>query len=144
MWSKYQIYNFTMTKHTHELLALRDQELLYAYKKFLKEEYEKGIPVNRRKVIERAIFESRPHFHVSFEHAYKVLTTIRNHGTTSFRCTLHQQMWQELLSLVNEEMQARPYLNMSNALSRVLADKRASRFYLSPDYCYKRLYKIES
>ncbi|MBQ7942290.1 MAG: hypothetical protein IJ328_07805 [Muribaculaceae bacterium] len=134
-----------MNKHTNELLAMRDNELTSAYKKFLKEEFLKGGKINRRKVIERTITESRPHFHVSFEHAYKVLSTIRNHGTKNcFKLTLHQQMWQELLTLVEEELTSRPYLSMGHALSRVLAEKRASRFYLSHDYCYKRLYKIEN
>lgn len=132
-----------MNKHTRELLALRDRELTSAYKKFLKEEFLKGDKINRRQVIERTIHESRPHFHVSYEHAYKVLSSIRNHGAPqSFKLTLHQQMWQELLLLV-EEMNAHPYLSMGHALSRVLAEKRASRFYLSHNYCYKRLYKIE-
>ncbi len=133
-----------MNKHTRELLALRDRELTSAYKKFLKEEFLKGDKINRRQVIERTIHESRPHFHVSYEHAYKVLSSIRNHGAPqSFKLTLHQQMWQELLLLVEEEMNAHPYLSMGHALSRVLAEKRASRFYLSHNYCYKRLYKIE-
>ena len=132
-----------MNKHTRELLALRDSELTSAYKKFLKEEFLRGDKISRHQVIERTIHESRPHFHVSYEHAYKVLSSIRNHGAPhSFKLTLHQQMWQELLTLVEEEMKARPYLSMGHALSRVLAEKRASRFYLSHDYCYKRLYKI--
>ena len=134
-----------MTTHTNELLALRDSELTSAYKRFLKEAFRKGGKINRKQVVERTIHESRPHFHVSYEHAYKVLSTIRNRGAKSaFRLTLHQQMWQELLSLVEEEMKQHPYLNMGHALSRVLAEKRASRFYLSSDYCYKRLYNIES
>lgn len=131
-----------MTKHTNELLALRDRELMAAYKKVLKEEFEKGERINRRNIIQRVIHESRPHFHVSYEHAYKVLSSVRNHGTAGFRITLRQQMWHELQSLVEAEMEARPYLSMSHALSRVLAEKRASRFYLSPEYCYRKLYNI--
>lgn len=130
-----------MKKH-NELLALRDRELVAGYKKILKEEFEKGAPINRREVVNRVIKESRPHFHVSYEHAYKVLSTIRNSENQVFRKTLRQQMWKELLTLVEEEMRERPYLNMGHALSRVLAEKRASRFYLSHEYCYKRLYNI--
>lgn len=130
-----------MKKH-NELLALRDRELVAGYKKILKEEFEKGAPINRREVVNRVIKESRPHFHVSYEHAYKVLSTIRNSENQVFRKTLRQQMWKELLTLVEEEMRERPYLNMGHALSRVLAEKRASRFYLSHEYCYKRLYDI--
>ena len=130
-----------MKKH-NELLALRDRELVAGYKKILKEEFEKGAPINRREVVNRVIKESRPHFHVSYEHAYKVLRTIRNSENQVFRKTLRQQMWKELLTLVEEEMRERPYLNMGHALSRVLAEKRASRFYLSHEYCYKRLYNI--
>lgn len=130
-----------MKKH-NELLALRDRELVAGYKKILKEEFEKGTPINRREVVNRVINESRPHFHVSYEHAYKVLSTIRNSENQVFRKTLRQQMWKELLTLVEEEMRERPYLNMGHALSRVLAEKRASRFYLSHEYCYKRLYNI--
>lgn len=133
-----------MTKHTNELLALRDRELMAAYKKVLKEEFEKGERINRSDIVNRVIHESHPHFHVSYEHAYKVLSSVRNHGTQGFRLTLRQQMWHELNMLVNEEMQARPYLSMSHALSRVLAEKRASRFYISHDYCYRKLYKIEN
>lgn len=139
--TKHNIY--TMNKHTNELLAMRDRELIAAYKKFLKEEFEKGTPVNRREIINRVILESRPHFHVSYEHAYKVLSTIRNSSNRIFRKTLRQQMWQELLSLVEDEIRERPYLNLGHALSRVLAEKRASRFYISPIYCYKHLYSIK-
>ena len=49
---------------------------------------------------------------------------------------------EELLELVEAEMKERPYLNFGHALSRVLAEKRASRFYISPEYCYKYLYNI--
>lgn len=131
-----------MTKHENELRMMRDRELVAAYKKFLKEEFSKGNRIDRKQVIKRVIEESRPHFHVSFEHAYKVLSTVRQHGTKAFKCTLRQQMWSELLSLVEEEMREKPYLSMSNALSRVLAFRRASRFYISPEYCYKYLYKF--
>ena len=131
-----------MKTHENELRLLRDRELVAAYKKFLKEEYADGNKIDRRKIIKRVLNEYRPLFHVSFEHAYKVLSTIRHHGTKVFKCTLRQQMWSELHSLVEQELKERPYLNFSTALSRVLASERASRFYLSPEYCYKYLYKI--
>lgn len=131
-----------MNKHENELLEMRDHELAVAYKKLLKEEFAKGGKISRRHIVERVIHETHPHFHVSFEHAYKVLSTIKHHGVNNFKLTLRQQMWLELQSLVEEEMLARPYLNMGHALSRVLAEKRASRFYISPSYCYKRLYDI--
>lgn len=131
-----------MAKQENELLEMRNRELVASYKKILKDEFEKGESVNRKKIVERVIFESKPRFHVSYEHAYKVLSSIRNHGVGGFKLTLRQEMWRELLELVEEEMRARPYLNMGDALSRVLAEKRASRFYLSPAYCYKYLYNI--
>lgn len=133
-----------MIKHTNELLAMRDNELISAYKRVLKDEFNKGNKINRKHVIERTIHESKPHFHVSFEHAYKVISTIRNTDGILFRKSLRQEMWQELLSLVDAEMRERPYLNMGHALSRVLAEKHASRFYLSTEYCYKKLYKIKN
>lgn len=131
-----------MGKHENELRIMRDRELVAAYKKFLKEEFSKRNKIDRKQVIKRVIEESHPHFNVSFEHAYKVLSTVRLHGTKAFKCTLRQQMWSELLALVEEEMREKPYLSMSNALSRVLAFRRASRFYISPEYCYKYLYKL--
>ena len=131
-----------MKKHENDLLEMRNRELVASYKRFLKEEYEKGGAVNRMRVIERVVYESRPRFHVSFEHAYKVLSTIRHHGFGGFRLTLRQEMWRELWNYVEAEMRERPYLNLGHALSRVLAEKRASRFYLSPSYCYKYLYNL--
>ena len=131
-----------MEKHENELRIMRDRELIYAYKKILKDEYARGCKIDRKRVIKRVIEESKPHFHVSFEHAFKVLSSVRNHGTGNFKCTLRQQKWNELMSLVNQEMQDKPYLNLSTALSRVLAFKRASRFYISPEYCYKYIYKF--
>lgn len=131
-----------MKTHENELRLLRDKELANAYKRILKEEFDNGNKIDRRKIITRLLNEYRPLFHVSFEHAYKVLSTIRNHGTKVFKCTLRQQMWNELLSLVENELKNRPYLNLSTALSRVLASQRASRFYITPEYCYKYLYKI--
>lgn len=131
-----------MSNKVNELREMRDKELLSAYRKVIKEEFEAGKHIDRKRVIKRVIEESHPHFHVSFEHAYKVLSSVRIHGTESFKCTLRRQMWSELLALVEEEMQAKPYLTLSNALSRVLASKRASRFYISPEYCYKYLYKF--
>lgn len=131
-----------MNNKSNELREMRDKELLSAYKKIIKEEFETGNHIDRKRVVKRVIEESHPHFHVSFEHAYKVLSSIRIHGTKNFKCTLRQQMWSELLALVEGEMRVKPYLTLSNALSRVLASKRASRFYISPEYCYKYLYKF--
>lgn len=132
----------TMKQRSNELLEMRNRELVASYKKKLKEEYAKNGAVNRRKVVERVIHESHPRFHVSYEHAYKVLSSGRRHRFNGFRLSLRRQMWLELLDLVEAEMRERPYLNMGHALSRVLAEKRASRFYLSPEYCYKYLYNI--
>ncbi len=129
-----------MKHKENTLIQLRNRELMIAYKQFLKEEFERGDKVNRQKIVKRILSEYKPHFHVSYEHAYKVLTTIRNHGTQTFKKTLRQQMWQELLTLVEQEMATHPRLNMGHALSRVLITKRASRFYLSENYCYKYLY----
>ena len=131
-----------MKDFDNDLLEMRNKELLACYKKFLKEEYDANKMVSRRRVVERVIFESRPRFHVTFSHAYKVLTSARNHGFGRFKLSLRRQMWRELLTLVEQEQVERPYLNFGHALSRVLAEKRASRFYLSPDYCYKFLYNI--
>lgn len=131
-----------MTFTQNELLELRNKELVDSYKRILKDEYAKNSVVNRRKVVDRVIHESHPHFHVSFPHAYKVLSTIRHHGSKGFRQTLRQQMWHELYLLVIDEMRRLPLLSFGNAISRVLAEKRASRFFLSHDYCYKFLYDI--
>lgn len=131
-----------MSKHENELRVMRDRELIAAYKKFIKEEFANGNRIDRKQVVKRVVEEYRPHFHVSFEHAYKVLSSVRQHGTVAFKCTLRQQMWSELLSLVEEEMRDKPYLTLNTALSRVLAFRRASRFYISPEYCYKYLYKL--
>lgn len=133
---------FTMTKLSNEFLEMRNKELIASYKKILKEEFAKSGVVSRRRIVERVIYESHPRFHVSYEHAYKVLSTVRNHGFGGFKLSLRRQMWQELLELVEAEMKERPYLNFGHALSRVLAEKRASRFYISPEYCYKYLYNI--
>ena len=121
---------------------MRNKELVASFKKILKEEFAKNEALNRRRVVQRVIHESRPRFYVSYNRAYKVLTSARIHGFNSHRLSLRQQMWRELLMLVETEMQEHPFLNFGHALARVLAEKRASRFYLSPEYCYKYLYNI--
>ena len=131
-----------MTKQSNQLLAMRNKELVNSYKRILRDEYAHSGTIDRRHVVMRVLRESRPMFHVSYQHAYKVLSVARRHGFDHFKQPHRRQMWRELSSLVDDEMRMHPHLCMSHALSRVLASRRASSFYLSPDYCYKLLGNI--
>ena len=131
-----------MKQQSNYLLAMRNKELIESYKRILRDEYARGGTIDRRRVVMRVLRESRPMFHVSYDHAYKVLSVARRRGFNHFKHPHRRQMWRELASLVHDEMHRHPRLSMGDALSRVLASCRASSFYLSPDYCYKLLGNI--
>ena len=110
-----------MAEERKRQTQLRNRELLSDYRRALKEAYHSGRPINRRDLVKRVLLEN---------------------SEVSKKTRLKQAMWLEIYQKVKSEQEKHPSLSLSNALARVLATERASRYYISEAYAYKYLYSV--
>lgn len=131
-----------MAEERKRQTQLRNRELLRDYRRALKEAYHSGRPINRRDLVKRVLLENRPRYYVNFDHAYNTIVHIDSRSEVSKKTRLKQAMWLEIYQKVKSEQKKHPSLSLSNALARVLATERASRYYISEAYAYKYLYSV--
>lgn len=120
---------------------MRDAELLRDYRKKLGEAMKGSGVINRMKIIEEVLAEGRPRYYLRFSQAYNVMSRINHQGITGRKLTLKNQMWLEIYGKVQQMMEEDKGLAMHEALTRVLFDGRASRYFISPQYAYRYLYE---
>ena len=124
-----------------ELTKMRDAELLRDYRKKLGEAMKGDGVINRMKIIEEVLAEGRPRYYLQFTQAYNVMSRINHRGITGRKLTLKNRMWLEIHGKVKQMMAENEGMVMHEALTRVLFDGRASRYYISPQYAYRYLYE---
>lgn len=119
----------------------RDLELLIAYRTML------GMLLGgdtadeqvKERALRLALNFGRPHYNVSFEHAYRMLCEHKRQRWSKRReC---DAMWREIAHKVSL-LEARCGLSRAQALSFVLDHCRASRFFISERYAHYRLQLI--
>lgn len=128
-------------RNKRELTKMRDAELLRDYRKKLGEAMKGSGVINRMKIIEEVLAEGRPRYYLRFSQAYNVMSRINHKGITGRKLTLKNQMWLEIYGKVQQMMEEDKGLAMHEALTRVLFDGRASRYFISPQYAYRYLYE---
>lgn len=128
-------------RNKRELTKMRDAELLRDYRKKLGEAMKGSGVINRMKIIEEVLAEGRPRYYLRFSQAYNVMSRINHQGITGRKLTLKNQMWLEIYGKVQQMMEEDKGLAMHEALTRVLFDGRASRYFISPQYAYRYLYE---
>ena len=99
----------------------------------------------RRVALEIALATGAPPYHVGYDRACIVVSHLLRHDTSfSLKSTVNQEMWLELTGKVECLMQ-QGKMSMSRAITLVLEQCRASRFYLTHDHAWaiiKRMLKL--
>ncbi|MBQ0114499.1 MAG: hypothetical protein KBT10_01300 [Bacteroidales bacterium] len=124
-------------KHRNRLE--RDREFLTMYRQALDLMLAQHVRDPRREAIRFTIHHSSPRYHVSYERAYIVVCRILNGDGNPLVPSLQAQMWQEIADRVNS-LRTSAGLSIARALDFVLEHCRASRFFISENYAYTRLY----
>ena len=116
----------------------RDREFMETYRQALDMFLRQGVSNPKRLAVRWAIYHGAPHYHVSFDRAYKVVNHILHKGRNPLLPSLQAKMWLEIADRVNELIQSAG-MSVSRALDFVLAHCRASRFFITEHYAYATL-----
>ncbi len=135
---------YVFMNHVRNLTRMRDAELLRDYREKLAEAMKTGGEINRQEIVRAVILGCRPRYYLNFDQAYNVMSEIKTHGLPCRKLTLKQQMWMEIYGKVKQLIEQHPNLAVHAALARVLLNERASRYFISEDYAYKRLYRVQN
>ena len=116
----------------------RDREFLDMYDKALASVLKQNISNPKRVAVRWTIYNSCPHYHVSFDRAYKVVSHLLRKGYAPLMPSLQASMWMEIAqrvrSLINDAG-----MSIAKAIDFVLTNCRASRFFISEHYAYTTL-----
>mgnify|MGYP003308829092 CR=1 FL=1 len=135
----YNNANGTGISGKHRSRIDRDNEFMKHYREVLDLMMEQGVPDARKAAIDFTVLNSRPHYHVSFDRAYVVVSKILNSSYHPAKPTLQTLMWNEIADKVSQLI-ATKRLSIARALQFVLEHCRASRFFISPQYAYFHLH----
>ena len=112
----------------------RDNELRADYYR-TKEKWDcEGRSYSNRALLEYVLDTGHPHYHFSFDYARRMLNKVGLDGFLHCKSTLHQAMWHEIADKVAILRRKFPEKTVTEALSLVLADGRASKYYLKYNY----------
>lgn len=126
-----------------KMTRMRDEELLRDYREKLNKAMNSGEEINRHKIIKDVLYNCHPRYYLNFDQAYNVMSQIKNHGLPSRKLSLKQKMWLEIYDKVQKLITKHPDLAVHAALARVLLTERASRYFISEEYAYKYLYRVQ-
>ncbi|MGN1245773.1 MAG: hypothetical protein ACI4UN_03990 [Muribaculaceae bacterium] len=130
-------------KNQRELTKMRDAELLRDYRTRLNAALERGEDINRMKIIEEVLATGHPRYYLQFSQAYNVMARINHRGITGRKLTLKNAMWLEIYEKVRTMMAENEGMPMHIALTRVLGEGRASRYFITPRYAYRYIYEVQ-
>ena len=83
----------------------------------------------------------RPFFTFSYAYAMKMMGVMLVHGKPCPAKGFRKEMWEEFADYVSEELRERN-CKLSEAVGRVMLNKRASRYFISYDRAY-RIFRYE-
>lgn len=99
-----------------------------------------AVPIST--IIERAIYTPAPGYYIDFKYAYRRIAELNACGEVKTKSALRRQMWSEIAQKVKALMDVSSRLTLNNALTRVLADSRSSRYFITPAYAYRLYYSL--
>lgn len=118
--------------------SLRNNELLKDYRCCLAEELSTGSYTGREDMIRRMLVKCQPKYDVSFDYALRVMyAMLRDGKPCPAKGSCKREMWEEIMRHT-ERIVGKRGCSIADALATVLAEKRASRYFLS----YKQASKI--
>lgn len=118
--------------------TMRNQELMRDFKRRLSEAFASGHYKTRQKLIDNMLEESRPSYDVSYDYTVRMMyRMVRDGMPCPAKRTSKRAMWEEIRMHVEREIHRRS-CSIPEAVATVLAEQRASRYFLS----YKQASKI--
>lgn len=117
---------------------MRNQELMHDFKQHLAHAFEQGDYRTREELINKTLQSCRPKYDVSFDYALRMMyVMIRDGKPCPARRKNKQEMWKEIRAHV-VRTQKRRNCTIAEAVASVLAEQKASRYFLS----YKQASKV--
>ncbi|MCQ2288247.1 MAG: hypothetical protein MJZ74_04040 [Muribaculaceae bacterium] len=124
----------------HRNRIKRDNEFMDYYRRVLDLMLEAGVSDARHAAVEYVTHNFRPHYHVSYDRAYLVVSSILNQGVNPVKPSNQASMWEELALMV-KQLCSYGDISVPRALEFVLDNCRASQFFFTPDYAYHKINK---
>ncbi|MDE5734561.1 MAG: hypothetical protein K2H83_05390 [Duncaniella sp.] len=90
-----------------------------------------GEPISRESVARRAAMSPAPCYYCTYEYALRMLRVLR-HGRLPLRNDRRRAMFEEIDARVARLQELRPGTSLPTALAHVLAEGRASQYFISP------------
>ncbi len=123
-----------------ESLETRDRDFLRTYSRLRKRC--RGERLTASQLVKRAVETEAPSYYVTFDYAYRMLRLLRNGRIPRRYSDIKRQQWEEIKNRVDSTRKRYRMRDDSSALSLVLADGRASRFFISPAYALRLLQNL--
>ncbi len=128
-------------RRDNDLRKQRDREFVALYRKKVAQRFLSKKEIVRKELIAEVLAEGRPYYHVGFEYALSVVSRMKRGLSICHKKSLRRKMWMEIMGHVDTLMMRRPHYKLSEALAIVLAEYRASQFFMSHEYARKYLYR---
>ncbi len=116
--------------------TMRNTELMRDYRRIMASDLASGGYVLQKELIRRVLTNSRPYYDATFDHALRMMQRMVRDGKPCNSKGIRREMWEEI-KLHVEEVVSRRGCNLADAVAIVLAEKRASRYFLSVKQAYK-------
>ena len=119
---------------------MRNQELMANWRSSLKKAIETNRYDSRYSVIDQALRGGTPRYDVSYDYALRMMyQMVRDGKPCSRRNPLKRQMWEEICRHVRRVVDKRK-CTIPEAVATVLAEQKASRYFLSKKQASKIIY----
>lgn len=117
----------------------RDAEFMAMFGQVFDLMLDRGVPHPVDAALRFTLENGTPHYHVSFERAYRVVNKLLG-GTGHVKGTLRREFWNEITDRVRQLI-ADGAMSVAAAVEFVLEHCRASRFFLSFNYARTHFYE---
>ena len=121
---------YTM-KTDYILIRQRDARLWRDYYNTRNNWYESHRIFTEKELINHVITHCQPPYHLTYDYAYRIAKVLLNEHRNPSVLSLKQQMWYEFAGQVKNYLQRHPNSALETAVSEVLANCRASRYFIS-------------
>lgn len=119
---------------------MRNQELMSSWRRGLRQTLDANAYKDRNQVIDGVIAGGNPRYDVSYDYAVRVMyRMLRDHRPAPYSRPLKRQMWEEISSHVRRTM-AKRGCSIPEAVAAVLAEQKASRYFISRKQASKIIY----
>lgn len=120
--------------------TLRNQELMSTWRESLKSTFDAGSYEGRDALVKAVLTAGKPRYDVSYDYAVRMMyEMLRDGKPCPARSRLKKQMWEEIGEHVRRTMSQRN-CTIPEAVATVLAEQKASRYFLSKKQASKIIY----